>query len=1639
MKIIEIPVAFFLQFYIIIALYKNIVAGKGMAEKKSSKPKERMIKTSIDLTADQYQFLKIKALDRKMRGQDPSFVTILRELIEADRKKSIVFMLIGFLCMAHALPAMASYMPFNTNVNMNIGIGTSTPLGALTVMNGNVGIGTWVPGSVLNVVGNVGIGSVAPAGSLDVSPTGTICFGSSCKTSWASSSNYWSLAGGTGNVGISTTNTVGIGTTAGVGAGLVVMNGNVGIGTWAPVVMFQVSNGSDPFAVDSNGNVGIGTTKTSTAVLSVMGGNVGIGTWVPGSALSVMNGNVGIGSITPAGSLDVSPTGTICFGSSCKTSWASVSNYWSLAGGTGNVGISTTNTVGIGTTSGVGAGLVVMSGNVGIGTWVPANLLDVAGGNIGIGTAFSIMAGGSGNTILTLRTDTTSIYAGYQAGASTTGGSLNNTAYGNQALYSNTTGVQNTANGWAALYWNTTGSWNTASGVQALYNNTTGTGNTAFGYEALKSNTMGLSNAANGYYALQANTTGSYNTANGFQALYANTTGTDNTAVGYNAGSSETYDTYLTLVGENAAPLNNSGDTNEACYGYNCTGNGSNTITFGNHNVTTTIYPYGNVGIGTWVPAGGSYGLVVKGNVGIGTNFVGATGEAALAVMNGNVGIGSVAPAGSLDVSPTGTICFGSSCKTSWVGANNYWSLAGGTGNVGISTTNTVGIGTTSGVGAGLVVMNGNVGIGTWAPAKPFSVTGDAYHNGNIGIGTTFVGGGGGEGALTVMNGNVGIGTWVTNGALDIMNGNVGIGTWVSLTTTLAVNGSIGATGNILENAAGSSTAAPRTFGFAPAFANGQAAQLQFGDNNNVIQNGYGERMQLSAYWGIEIHGAYAGVTGGFIAGTATDPALTVFGSNTATSDILDLDNKAGTVVYDVVTGAGNVGIGTATPVGGLVVTNGNVGIGTWTTSGGSLIVRVGNVGIGSVAPAGSLDVSPTGTICFGSSCKTSWASANNYWSLAGGTGNVGISTTNTVGIGTTSGVGAGLVVMNGNVGIGTWVPAVMFQVSNGFDPFAVDSNGNVGIGTIKTSTAALSVMNGNVGIGTWVPLVPLEIVGVGTTTANGGGLIITNGNVGIGVTSPAQNLDIRTGTFIFSVGNGNGTWLNYSPDGSGDFGVRSTGIMTFQPVMGGTWVGGALTITPTGNTGIGSYQPAGRLDVEGTIPIIFNGLNQAGGNVGIGTTIPVGGLDVESTNPIILNGKVSSVNITGGSLAAPAPATPDTLTLVGGDPSGINPRGIRMYTSDGSGNPYEHFTITASSWYAQAYFTNASVGIGTSASGSTLQVSGNAAIGYSASTAGPSNGLAISGSVGIGTWVPSYELDVKGGAIHVIDTANSITSPTVGTFIGRSDGAGEGMSQWGLVAGDPMMKIANGSWLGGGTSLNFGVNTTSNLDIIENASAGSSLEFGVYNVGGNPIPAMFVNSNGNVGISTTNPGVLLDVGNAGSQAGVIRLAGATSGTLAITVPATVTSWTMTLPAAQNPTAGFQLTVAAANSGVTSWAAPGSLRKWKNIIGLANSSDALDKILHTQVYRFRYKPGMGTGDSKTEYVGVMAEDAPWAMHYDGNIVNPVNTLGYMILGMQSLNNKINSVKTLEAQVEGLRVEIATMKEEIADLKSRIGN
>ena len=112
-----------------------------------------------------------------------------------------------------------------------------------------------------------------------------------------------------------------------------------------------------------------------------------------------------------------------------------------------------------------------------------------------------------------------------------------NTAIGAGALLNNTTGAPNTAIGESALFFNTTGNANTATGANALVNNVNGDSNTANGNGALASNTTGNFNAAFGASALLNNTIGGRNTAIGRSALSLNTTGSFNIALGQGAGS----------------------------------------------------------------------------------------------------------------------------------------------------------------------------------------------------------------------------------------------------------------------------------------------------------------------------------------------------------------------------------------------------------------------------------------------------------------------------------------------------------------------------------------------------------------------------------------------------------------------------------------------------------------------------------------------------------------------------------------------------------------------------------------------------------------------------------------------------------------------------------------------------------------------------------------------------------------------------------------------------------------------------------------------------------------------------------------------------------------------------------------------
>jgi Chaperone of endosialidase len=188
-----------------------------------------------------------------------------------------------------------------------------------------------------------------------------------------------------------------------------------------------------------------------------------------------------------------------------------------------------------------------------------------------------------------------------------------NTAEGQAALLSLTSGGFNTAVGWLSLRSVTTGSYNTAVGAGTLVANT-GDQNTATGVGALLSNTSGNGNTAHGALALLSNATGLDNTAVGVAALRSNTggqfpQGSQNTAIGGLALLDNTTGYLNTALGMFALHFNTTGTANTACGGAALEQN-----TEGDNNVALGNLAGGNQTTGS-------------GNVYIGSGMVGAAGE----------------------------------------------------------------------------------------------------------------------------------------------------------------------------------------------------------------------------------------------------------------------------------------------------------------------------------------------------------------------------------------------------------------------------------------------------------------------------------------------------------------------------------------------------------------------------------------------------------------------------------------------------------------------------------------------------------------------------------------------------------------------------------------------------------------------------------------------------------------------------------------------------------------------------------------------------------------------------------------------------------------------------------------------------
>jgi len=195
-----------------------------------------------------------------------------------------------------------------------------------------------------------------------------------------------------------------------------------------------------------------------------------------------------------------------------------------------------------------------------------------------------------------------------------------NTAAGEDALFSLTTGTDNTAVGIHALYSNTFGFTNTAIGAHALESNSSGfpDGNVAVGAYALKNNIGGGDNVSVGTYALEDNTSGDVNIAIGAYALSGNTTGGGNVAVGSDALCSNE-------IGEQNIAIGDLALSTSKGYGNIALGNeagerivnGSYNICIGNIGVTSDNYTIriGKTGLHTSTNIAGISGVVVPNGV----------------------------------------------------------------------------------------------------------------------------------------------------------------------------------------------------------------------------------------------------------------------------------------------------------------------------------------------------------------------------------------------------------------------------------------------------------------------------------------------------------------------------------------------------------------------------------------------------------------------------------------------------------------------------------------------------------------------------------------------------------------------------------------------------------------------------------------------------------------------------------------------------------------------------------------------------------------------------------------------------------------------------------------------------------------
>jgi collagen type VII alpha len=430
---------------------------------------------------------------------------------------------------------------------------------------------------------------------------------------------------------------------------------------------------------------------------------------------------------------------------------------------------------------------------------------------------------------------------------------------------------------------------------------------------------------------------------------------------------------------------------------------------------------------------------------------------------------------------------------------------------------------------------------------------------------------------------------------------------------------------------------------------------------------------------------------------TSTVPATDFIG----TTDAVDLVTRTNNIERMRITSAGDIGVGTASPLERLDLGNGNI------TTTGQLISKSGGHGL-SIRNGGNSEII--------------------FTNLNGGNGEFSIKNTSLTDMVKLNSNGNSFF-MGGNVGIGTSTPSKTLSViGTGY------FSGNTGIGVIPSNLAQLEVTDATIGLGLYVSQVKAtglnyaissQIGGAGTlnvagqfgaqnATSNYAILIPGNnpgvgannyairsesqaqsyfaGNVGIGTTSPGNKLEILTGAdavtraLYLNTGTHEGTAFNISATSNNE-------SMLDMTVFRGGINEPRLSVYSNGNMG----------------------LQATGGNVGIGITNPTQKLQIAGGNILIDNNtSYMGVDHLGTAYDILKYSTSSNLELLNHAPNGDLELGM-----DNAGNGNSIIFYTSNKKEAMRILSNRNVGIGTALPNSLLHVEGSTQLGTASASTG--------------------------------------------------------------------------------------------------------------------------------------------------------------------------------------------------------------------------------------------------------------------------------------------------------------------------------